>query len=145
MRCSDDLAALIQKRTESAPAGAESPAGTDGISFLPLLTGREQKEKHDYLYWELATDKGFQEIRLGSWKADILNVSQPGTPKLELYDLKTDPGEKNDVAAEHPDIVKRMREIAKAARTSNAMFPLTYEECRKAVPRGLTPKAKARK
>ena len=38
-----------------------------------------------------------------------------------------------------------MQEIAKTARTSNPMFPLTYEECRKAAPRGVNPKAKAGK
>lgn len=58
--------------------------------------------------------------------------------------LKDDPTEKNDVAAEHPDMVKKMEQIAKAARTSNVMFPLTYEECRKAAPRGVLPKARGK-
>jgi arylsulfatase A len=124
-------------------AGAPITASTDGISFLPTLLGRPQdQKKHDYLYWELAADKGFQEIRMGDWKADILHVSQPGAPKLELYNLKDDPAERNDVSSAHPDIVKRMEEIAKTAHTPNAMFPLTYEECQKAAPRGVLPKGK---
>ena len=48
--------------------------------LLPTLLGRPQDQKqHDYLYWELTAGHGFQEIRMGDWKADILNVSQPGT------------------------------------------------------------------
>jgi arylsulfatase A len=126
-------------------AGVPVTAPVDGLSFLPTLLGRPQDQKqHDYFYWELASDRGFQEIRMGDWKADILLVSQPGTPRLELYNLKEDPAERNDVAAGHPDIVKRMEQLAKAARTSNAMFPLTYEECQKAAPRGLQPKGKAK-
>ncbi len=82
---------------------------------------------------------------MGDWKADILNVSQPGKPKLELYNLKDDPREQHDLAADRPDIVKKMEQIAQSARTSNTMFPLTYEECQKAAPRGLPPKAKAAK
>ena len=32
-------------------AGVESPQ-TDGISMLPTLLGKEQKEQHEFLYWE---------------------------------------------------------------------------------------------
>ena len=35
---------------------------------------------------------------------------------LELYDLETDVGEKNNVAAQHPDIVKRLESLAEQAR-----------------------------
>lgn len=127
-------------------AGVPVAAPLDGVSFLPTLLDRPQDQKqHDYFYWELAADRGFQEIRMGDWKADILHVSQPGMPKLELYNLKDDPAERHNVAAEHPDLVKKLEQIARAARTSNAMFPLTYDECQKAAPRGISPKGKAKK
>ena len=126
-------------------AGVPVTAPVDGISFLPTLLGRPQEQKeHAYFYWELGAEKGFQEIRLGNWKAEILNVSRPEPPKLELYNLKDDPAEKNDVAAEHLDVVKKMEQVAKAARTSDPMFPLTYEECQKAAPRGVKPLGKAK-
>lgn len=126
-------------------AGVPVAAPVDGISFLPTLLGRPKEQKqHDYLYWELAADKGFQEIRMGDWKAEILEVSRPGRPKLELYNLKNDPAERTDVAVEHPEMVKKIEQIAKEARTSNAMFPLTYEECQKAAPRKATPRVKAK-
>ena len=124
-------------------AGVPVSAPVDGISFVPTLLGRPQDQKqHEYFYWELAASHGFQGIRQGNWKAEILNVSQPGTPKVELYNLKDDPAEKNDVAAAHPELVKQMEAIAQSAHTPNAMFPLTYDECRTAAPPGLKPKPK---
>ena len=38
-------------------------------------------------------------------------VLQRGQSPLELYDLKADVGEKTDVAAAHPDVVKRIEAV----------------------------------
>ena len=79
----------------------QPPAGIDGISILPTLLGRPQQQKqHDYLYWEL---NGQQAVRMGDWKAVRLKPDQ----KIQLFNLKTDIGEKIDVADQHPDIVAR--------------------------------------
>lgn len=122
-------------------AGVPVTAPVDGISFLPTLLGRPQDQKqHQYFYWELGLNTGFQEIRMGDWKAEILGVSKPTPPRVELYNLKDDPAEKTNVADAHPDIVKKMEQIAKSAHTPNEMFPLTYEEYQKAPPRGATTK-----
>ena len=45
---------------------------------------------------------------MGEWKA----YRQEGHP-LELYNLKNDPRETNDLAKEHPDIVVRVNAIIK--------------------------------
>ena len=34
----------------------------------------------------------------------------------ELYDLENDPGERNDVFQQHPEIVKRLKQLADTAR-----------------------------
>jgi arylsulfatase A len=127
-------------------AGAPIPDRTDGISFLPTLLGKSKQQKqHEYFYWELgAAQGGFQEIRLGNWKAERLHVGSQ-EPVVELYDLKTDSAEKNNVAAEHPEILKRIEQIATEAHTSNPMFPLTYAEEKSAAPKGATSRRKAKK
>ena len=37
--------------------------------------------------------------------------------KKVLFDLKKDPGETQDISKDHPDIVKRLEQIAQQART----------------------------
>jgi hypothetical protein len=90
-----------------------------------------------------SADGGFQEIRLGHWKAERLNVSNGKEPFVELYDLDKDISQTKNVAGEHPDLVKRFEQIAAEAHTPNAMFPLTFAERRAAAPPGVAPKKKA--
>ncbi len=125
-------------------AGVAALTNTDGISFLPTLLGHAESQKqHDYFYWELSQlQGGFQEIRMGDWKAERLNVSRPGESTIELYNLKTDIAETNNVAAEHPEIVKKIEEIAAEAHRPNLMFPLTVEEAKQAQPSRVTPRKK---
>src|SRR5688572_7541707 len=97
-------------------AGLEPPNGTDGISVLPTLTGRDAQQKHEYLYWELQNGPRapFQQaVRLGDWKGYRKRAGAP----LELYDLKTDPAESKDVVREHPQVAQRLERILKEART----------------------------
>ena len=44
-------------------------------------------------------------------------------PPLQLYNLKTDPTESKDVAAEHPDIIAKMEAIMKGQHVSSKDFP----------------------
>jgi len=106
--------------TAAEIAQAKPPEGLDGISVLPTLLGEPQKKRHEYLYWEFH-EKGFkQAMRLGDWKAIRM---QPGA-KLQLYNLKTDPGEQRDVADQHPDVVKKIEELLKTARTDSPRWPI---------------------
>jgi len=98
--------------------GVQPPAGIDGISILPTLLGRrEQQKRHEHLYWELS---GQQAVRMGDWKALRLRPGQ----KIQLFNLKTDLGEREGVAEEHPDIVARAEEIFVNGRTESEVFPL---------------------
>ncbi len=77
--------------------GAATPPGLDGVSFLRALTGRGQPPR-PYLYWR--GDSGVEAVRFNRWKA-----VRPKGGQAELYDLFADIGEKNDIAAAHPDLV----------------------------------------
>ncbi len=106
--------------------GTTAPANIDGVSFAPTLFGRATEQvKPDYLYWEFAAYGGQQAVRSGQWKAlrqGILRRNNKTPLKIELYNLDRDRGETTDVAAEHPDIVARMRKIMRDARTSSQLF-----------------------
>ncbi len=109
-------------------AGVEPPTGIDGISFAPTLLGRpEDQKKHDYLYWEFTGYGGQQAVRMGPWKAvrqNMLRRNHPDPLKIELYNLEKDIGESKDVAAEHPEIVARMRLIMKKEHVPSELFPI---------------------
>lgn len=107
--------------TAAAIAGATNslPKNLDGMSVLPTLLGKEQKP-HEFFYWEFHEKGSKQAVRMGDWKAVRLAMNKP----LELYNLKTDLGETNNVAAAHPEIVAKIGEYLKTARRESPRWPL---------------------
>jgi arylsulfatase A-like enzyme len=101
--------------------GISTPDNIDGISFLPTLLGKEQP-KHEYLYWEFHERGGRKALRKGDWKLVQYNVLKPELTTTELYDLSKDIGEENNVAEQHPEIVKEMMELLKNARTESEIY-----------------------
>jgi len=100
-------------------AGAAPPAGLDGLSLVPTLTGQGRQRAHDYLYWEFH-ERGFaQAVRMHQWKAIRLN----GQSTVELYDITQDPGETRNLAAQHPDVGARALALMKSARVEHPLFP----------------------
>ncbi len=99
------------------------PEGCDSISFVPTLLGSEARRKqalHPFLYWEFHEGAATQQaVRLDHWKG----IRSYGG-RLALYDLSTDIAETRDVAAEHPDVVRRIEEILATAHGDNADWPL---------------------
>lgn len=94
----------------------------DGISFAPTLLGNNEKQvKHDFLYWEFhETDQ--IGVRMGDWKL----VVKKGIPYL--YDLASDIHEDHNVAEQHPDVVKRMKEVIKQEHRPSELFQVTLPE-----------------
>jgi arylsulfatase A-like enzyme len=106
--------------TAAEVASAKVPSKLDGISLLPALLGKPQTNRHDFLYWEFH-ERGFQQaVRMGDWKAVR---SQAGAP-LELYNLSTDLGEKQNVAGQNPEVIAKIEEYLKGARTESENWPI---------------------
>ena len=104
-------------------AGIDTPKHTDGISYVPTLTDGKQKA-HEYLYWEFHAFGKTQAIRMGDWKAIRLKVAKnPNTP-IRLYNLAKDIGETKDIAALHPEVIKRISPLFTSARTESDIFTL---------------------
>ncbi len=104
--------------TISDITGFQKPELTDGISFLPaLMSNVEKQQKHDFLFWEYPEYGGQVAIRMGDWKVVRQNLNNNKKSTLELYNLSKDPQEKNNVASEHPEIIKRAANIFKKEHT----------------------------
>lgn len=108
--------------TLAAIAGIQPPDGIDGISLLPALTSQGEQPVHDYLYWEFHEAGGRQALLRNNWKLVRYNILIPDKTTTELYDLTTDPGENNNVAASHPGVVEELLHIMNEARTPSVNF-----------------------
>ena len=85
---------------------------TDGISFLPTLTGKKEQDIHDFLYWEFPEYGGQVAVRIGDWKVIRRNLKRSDEKAtLELYNLSKDPEELNNVANDHSDIIRIASDI----------------------------------
>ena len=85
---------------------------TDGISFLPTLTGKKEQDIHDFLYWEFPEYGGQVAVRMGDWKVIRRNLKRSDEKAtLELYNLSKDPEELNNVANDHSDIIRIASDI----------------------------------
>ena len=106
-------------------AGLESPDGINGISFMPTLLGQNiRQKKHEYLYWEFHEQGKRQAVRFGDWKGVRQNVAKDPNGPIELYNLRDDIGEKNNIAKQHPEIVAKIAGYMKTAWTHSEHFPL---------------------
>ena len=108
-------------------AGVRPSADTDGISYLPTLLGHEdQQQTHDYLFWDFAGYGGQLAVRMGRWKGVKQQLGQNPDAPLELYDLETDIGEKQDIAEARPDVAAKINRIMLEARQQPAVAKFRF-------------------
>jgi len=107
--------------TAAELAEAKIPANCkpDGLSLVSFLKGGPSP-KRAFFYWELHEGKPIQAIRFGDWKA----VKNGPNAAIELYHLGQDPGEKNDVASSHPELVQKAKNLMQKARVDNPNWPM---------------------
>jgi arylsulfatase A-like enzyme len=91
-------------RTVLGVAGADiRDARLEGIDLLPLLQATSRPVDRT-LFWRVATTNRQQRsIRSGPWKALL------DGPQQMLFDVTSDPGERDDLALKHPEIVTKLK------------------------------------
>lgn len=106
--------------TVSDILGTDLSHDTDGLSYLPALTGKGEQPEHEYLYWEFHENGGRKAILRDDWKGVVYDVSGGGS--MQLYNLAEDPSEKYDLAASYPDKAGMLKDLMNASRTESALF-----------------------
>ena len=88
--------------------------------MLPLLSGQARPARESLIHHSML---GKFAIRRGKWKLllcagsgcgsqpDDWHAEQQGLPKQQLYDMEADPGEQNNLQAQHPDIVADLTKL----------------------------------
>ena len=90
---------------------------TDGVSFVPLLTGDADLTR-EAIYWHFPhySNHGMQSpggaIRCGDYK--LLEYFENG--RVQLFNLRTDPGEQHNLADVEPERVARLKTMLQAWR-----------------------------
>lgn len=104
-------------------AGIKTPEKSDGISYLPTLLGKQQN-KHDHLYFEFHEQGGKQAVIKDNWKLIRLNVKNSDLTSLELYNIKTDISEQNNLAKQMPEKVAELLPLFEQNRIESPWFKL---------------------
>lgn len=111
--------------TLAALAGAKIPGGLDGVNILPAFTLQklEKAALKRSFYWEFH-ERGFQQaVRWKDWKG----VKLAPDSLWELYNLRLDPSERQNIAGRYSKIVKKLAEIAGKEHTPSPFFPVPGE------------------
>lgn len=111
-------------------AGAEMPDDRDydGESILPILKGEVTQKSREFLYYDLAKLEGY---RNGDWKLKLpyegfrgARWKQGVTPHdIQLFNLKSDPGEQLNLAEEQPEKLAEMLRLMELFVASKGEFP----------------------
>lgn len=96
--------------TLAALTGATSPPDLDGVDLAPVLFRDGQLAERD-LYWLWGSQPNRWALRAGDWKIVHYGPAAPTQASgWELFSLKTDPAETNNVAAAEPEVARRLHE-----------------------------------
>jgi len=104
----------------------------DGVSLMPILNGDKNSNPRNELYYYYG--EKLIAVRKGKWKLVFPHVYRSyegveagkdlhpgpynkGSSGLELYDLINDIGERKDVAALYPHIVRELEQVGNMARS----------------------------
>ncbi|UYQ94033.1 arylsulfatase [Chitinophaga horti] len=102
--------------TFCALSGARVPGGTDGLSFTQAIAGKPQQEQHHHLYWQFYEKVYKEAVVQGDWK--LVRIKQKGEPEIvELYNLRYDLGEQQNVAKQQPVKTKELYDLAQQSKT----------------------------
>jgi arylsulfatase A-like enzyme len=77
----------------------------DGMDIWPFISRRKQTLRDRRIYWVWGSERNRVALRKGDWKILCNNKST-----WELFNIADDPCEKNDLAAQEPELLAQLKE-----------------------------------
>ena len=114
-------------------AGAKTPSDyiLDGSSIVKMMSGKKDKKHRDDFLMHFPHEHRssyFTTYRKGNLKLIYRYNPETRVPTYELYDLKADPFEKNDLSSSKPAQVRRLtRLMVKRLEQEKALYPVDGE------------------
>ncbi len=120
---------------DASKSSSPSKHPVDGVSLLPQLSGKNNKERPDHFMCHFPhshRSSYFTSFRKGDWKLIYRYLTNSGKrkskqqlPKYELYNLKNDPCETKNLAPKNSKKTNEMiRLMTKQLERENALFPV---------------------
>lgn len=131
-------------------AGIPDHAAEDSISNFPLWEGKDETVREDIVH---SSSNGGLSIRRGDWKLDFVyngggmnatdtEASEQTFEPSELYDLKNDISETNNLIKEYPELVADLKKSLEAYVTSGRSTPGKPQKNERNNPTGEWPQIK---
>jgi arylsulfatase A-like enzyme len=112
-KCDDRCISMDLNATLHAVVDSK-PTSSDGVDLFPALKGQHLPERNLFWHYPHYGNQGgqpYSAIRSGDYKLIAFHNPAVGA---ELYDLASDPGEKNNLAATNQDKVDELRGLLSA-------------------------------
>jgi arylsulfatase A-like enzyme len=96
--------------TITALNGLKTPQQCDGVNLLPYLQKEKEGDPHEYIFWlnNDPDDMKHRHLTAARWKDYRLHLSKEPGVGWQLFNIRLDPREENDIATEFPEIVQQM-------------------------------------
>ncbi len=107
-------------------AGIDSTPHMCGTSLVPTFSDPKKLPEERPVYIEVLADKSSKSFMLSLIDGDMKLVIKPTLNLRELYDLKADPKEKNDLATSRPDELGRMLELMRTYQRERGIDPKPF-------------------
>jgi arylsulfatase A-like enzyme len=105
-------------------AGFEKPAGLDGESLWPAITGGRAPARSKPMVWVFPEYGGQVAVRLGDFKIIRQRIATKSPGPWEVYDLSTDHAEVHDLARDRDDLIAQTEAVLRREVADNPVFPL---------------------
>jgi arylsulfatase A-like enzyme len=96
-------------------ADAGKPPVLEGVNLMPFLSGNGKGPPHNRFFWRAGANYAVHD---GDWKLWVVERPEGGFATF-LFNLKADPAEIRNLAAQRPDMVQRLKELYEAWSRSN--------------------------